>query len=42
MGTHSQELQGKQGGVSHCVALAFALNYLKAKEEWWKLKYFTM
>jgi hypothetical protein len=41
MGTHSQEVQGKKG-VCHTVALAFTLNYLKAKEKLWKLKYFTM
>jgi hypothetical protein len=30
-------------GVSHTVALPFTLKkYLKAKEELWKLKYFTM
>jgi hypothetical protein len=29
-------------GVWHTVTLAFTLNYLKAKEELWKLKYFTM
>jgi hypothetical protein len=33
----------KQQGVSHTVALPFTLKqYLKAKEELWKLKYFTM
>jgi len=30
-------------GVAHCVALPFTLKkYLKAKEELWKLKYFTI
>jgi hypothetical protein len=30
-------------GVCHALALPFTLkNYLKAKEELWKLKYFTM
>jgi hypothetical protein len=30
-------------GVCHTVALPFTLKmYLKAKEELWKLKYFTM
>jgi hypothetical protein len=30
-------------GVAHCVALPFTLKkYLKAKEEFWKLKYFTI
>jgi hypothetical protein len=33
---------GKQG-VCHAVALQFtSKKYLKAKEELWKLKYFTM
>jgi hypothetical protein len=33
---------GKTRGVSHC-GLAICINrYLKAKEELWKLKYFTM
>jgi hypothetical protein len=32
-----------QQGVSHIVALPFTLKmYLKAKEELWKFKYFTM
>jgi hypothetical protein len=33
--------QYKQG-VCHTVALPFTLKYLKAKEELWKLKYFTL
>jgi hypothetical protein len=28
-------------GVSHCLAI-YSKKYLKAKEELWKLKYFTM
>jgi len=32
----------KQGGVSHCGLAIYILKYLKAKEELWKLKYFTM
>jgi len=33
----------KTRGVSHCVALPFtSKKYLKAKEELWKFKYFTM
>jgi hypothetical protein len=33
----------EQGGVSHTVALPFTLkSILKAKEELWKFKYFTM
>jgi hypothetical protein len=42
MGTHPQEVQGKQG-MCLTVALPFTLKkYLKAKEKLWKLKYFTM
>jgi hypothetical protein len=29
-------------GVSHCGLAICIKNYLKAKEELWKLKYFTM
>jgi hypothetical protein len=29
-------------GVSHCGLAIYIKNYLKAKEELWKLKYFTM
>jgi hypothetical protein len=32
----------KQGGVSHCGVAIYIKKYLKAKEELWKLKYFTM
>jgi hypothetical protein len=32
----------KQGGVSHCGLAIYIKKYLKAKEELWKLKYFTM
>jgi hypothetical protein len=41
---HTQGQFHKQTrGVSHCVALPFTLKKdLKAKEELWKLKYFTM
>jgi hypothetical protein len=31
-----------QGGVSHCGLAIYIKKYLKAKEELWKLKYFTM
>jgi hypothetical protein len=35
--------KSKQGGVSHCGLVAIYIKkYLKAKEELWKLKYFTM
>jgi hypothetical protein len=34
--------KGKQGGVSHCGLAIYIKKYLKAKEELWKLKYFTM
>jgi hypothetical protein len=35
--------QPKQRGVSHCCGLAIYIRkYLKAKEDLWKLKYFTM
>jgi hypothetical protein len=37
------KIELKTRGVSHYVALPFTLNIiLKAKEEVWKLKYFTM
>jgi hypothetical protein len=29
-------------GVSHCGLAIYILKYLKAKEELWKLKYFTI
>jgi hypothetical protein len=32
----------KQGGVSRCGLAIYIKKYLKAKEELWKLKYFTM
>jgi hypothetical protein len=32
----------KQGGVSHCGLAIYIKKYLKAKEELWKLKYFTI
>jgi hypothetical protein len=34
--------QIKQGSVSHCGLAIYIKKYLKAKEELWKLKYFTM
>jgi hypothetical protein len=33
---------GKTRGVSHCGLAIYIKKYLKAKEELWKLKYFTM
>jgi hypothetical protein len=35
-------LPNAQGGVSHRGLAIYIKNYLKAKEELWKLKYFTM
>ncbi len=32
----------KQGGVSHYGLAIYIKKYLKAKEELWKLKYFTI
>jgi hypothetical protein len=32
----------KKGGVSHCGLAIYIKKYLKAKEELWKFKYFTM
>jgi hypothetical protein len=32
----------KTRGVSHCGLAIYIKKYLKAKEELWKLKYFTM
>jgi hypothetical protein len=32
----------KTRGVSHCSLAMYIKKYLKAKEELWKLKYFTM
>ncbi len=38
-----KQKQTNKQGVCHIVALPFILKkYLKAKEELWKLKYFTM
>jgi hypothetical protein len=34
--------QYKTRGVSHCGLAIYIKKYLKAKEELWKLKYFTM
>ncbi len=31
-----------KGGVSHCGLATYIKKYLKAKEELWELKYFTM
>jgi hypothetical protein len=36
------EDQLKQGAMSHCGLAIYIKKYLKAKEELWKLKYFTM
>jgi hypothetical protein len=33
---------GQTRGVSHCGLAIYIKKYLKAKEELWKLKYFTM
>jgi hypothetical protein len=35
-------MDSKQGGVSHCGLAIYMKKYLKAKEELWKPKYFTM
>jgi hypothetical protein len=32
----------QQGGVSHCGLAIYIKKYLMAKEELWKLKYFTI
>jgi hypothetical protein len=32
----------KQGGGSHCGLAIYIKKYLKAKEDLWKLKYFTI
>jgi hypothetical protein len=44
MQTHQQATIKKsvQGGASHCSLAIYIKKYLKAKEELWKLKYFTM
>jgi hypothetical protein len=36
------ESQQQQGGVSQCGLAIYIKKYLRAKEELWKLKYFTM
>jgi hypothetical protein len=35
-------IHSKQGGVSHCDLAIYIKKDLKAKEELWKLKYFTI
>jgi hypothetical protein len=37
-----QQIQQKQGGVSHCGLSIYIKSYLKAKKELQKLNYFTM
>jgi hypothetical protein len=37
-----QQLQSNTRGVSHCGLAIYIKKYIKAKEEFWKLKYFTM
>jgi hypothetical protein len=39
--TNSPEKQGETRGVSHCGLAIYIKTYLKAKDELWKLKYFT-
>jgi hypothetical protein len=39
---HSHMYATTTRGVSHCGLAIYIKNYLKAKEELWKLKYFTM
>jgi hypothetical protein len=34
--------KGNKGGVSYCGLAIYIKKYIKAKEELWKLKYFTM
>jgi hypothetical protein len=34
--------QSQTRGTSHCRLAVYIERDLKAKEEWWKLKYFTM
>ncbi len=36
------QLKNKQGGVSHYGLTIYMKKYLKAKEELWKIKYFTI
>jgi hypothetical protein len=40
--TMTLESQQQQGGVSQCGLAIYIKKYLRAKEELWKLKYFTM
>jgi hypothetical protein len=42
MFSHSKTLLQQGGGVSHCGLAIYIKKYFKAKEELWKLKYFTM
>jgi hypothetical protein len=35
-------MKGPTRGVSHCGLAIYIKKYLKAKEELWKLRYFTM
>jgi hypothetical protein len=39
---HTSTQQQQQGGESHYGLAIYILKYLKAKEELWKLKYFTI
>jgi hypothetical protein len=38
----TEQKQTKTRGVSHCGLAIYIKKYLKAQEELWKLKYFTM
>jgi hypothetical protein len=38
----TKQRKKKGGGVSHCGLAIYIKKYLKAKEELWKLKIFTM
>jgi hypothetical protein len=38
----TEQKQTKTRGVSHCGLAIYIIKYLKAQEELWKLKYFTM
>jgi hypothetical protein len=40
--TQELTLQQKKQGVCYTMALPFTKKYLKAKEELWKLKHFTL
>jgi hypothetical protein len=42
LGNFSLTKQNKTRGVSYCGLAIYINKYLKAKEELWKLKYFTM